>query len=178
MVAKYDFQDNKSLEVIDFHAFLGRWKSVQLSSSLDGLLASMCNAGISRTVIITTESEENVEVLKVARRFRDRFFFFYWYNPENTSALDFIRKNRKDIYGVKFHPSHIRTRLDDESVIPLLDFCEREKLPLLVHCGRWKEFSDYSIVLDVAHRWNCNFALAHMGGVTLQLRKKTIEDSD
>jgi predicted TIM-barrel fold metal-dependent hydrolase len=159
--------------VIDVHTFLGRWVGVDAASNLIGLRRTMAKSQIGRSVVITTNRDRNEYVKRIVDH-NPSLLFGLWFRPDDTHSF-LLRKAHQHIALVKVHPSHLKVRLDDPSMVPMLKFCEKERIPVLVHCGRWHKMSGYSIALDVAASYDCDFLLAHMGGVTRHLRSQTIK---
>lgn len=161
-------------EIIDAHTFIGNWLGIDVSSTVESLLASMEKAGIAKAVTITTNSDENSTVKKLVEAYPARLCLGFWFFPDEKH-LSYLRRHRDQIRMVKFHPSHAKVRLDDPRMTGLLEFCEQEGIPILVHCGRWLEMAGYDIALSVAENFGAKILLAHMGGVSPDLVKKTAD---
>jgi predicted TIM-barrel fold metal-dependent hydrolase len=167
----------KQQRIIDAHCFIGRWVDRPIASDARTLLAIMKRNGVSNAVVMTTNRAKNDYVRKVVSKYKSKFLFAFWFDPRDPKNLEKLRKFNEDgsVNMVKIHPSHVRTRLDDALMEPCMSFCEEARLPVLVHCGRWQKMSGYRIALDVAEEFpKLNLLLAHMGGVTRELRTKTI----
>jgi Tat protein secretion system quality control protein TatD with DNase activity len=52
-------------KIIDAHTFIGSWSGINVSSTLQSLFASMEKAGVTRSVTITTNKDENEAVRKL-----------------------------------------------------------------------------------------------------------------
>jgi predicted TIM-barrel fold metal-dependent hydrolase len=161
-------------EIIDAHTFIGGWSGTDVSSTAESLFASMEKAGITKAVTITTNRDENSVVEKLVRSYPTKLCFALWFLPDGKH-LTYLKRHRNQIRMVKFHPSHARVRLDDPKMTDLLKFCEQEEIPILVHCGRWREMAGYDVALSVAENHEVKILLAHMGGVSPDLVKETVD---
>jgi predicted TIM-barrel fold metal-dependent hydrolase len=161
-------------KIIDAHTFIGSWSGINVSSTLQSLFASMEKAGVTRSVTITTNKDENEAVRKLVEDQPSKLHFGLWFLPDKEH-LSYLRKHRDQIKMVKFHPSHAKTRFDDPKMTDLLRFCEQEDIPILVHCGRWREMAGYDIALSVAEKHEAKIILAHMGGVSPDIVKETVD---
>jgi predicted TIM-barrel fold metal-dependent hydrolase len=78
-----------------------------------------------------------------------------------------VRANRRDVAGLKIHPSLSRKRITDDGFRPALELAAEHDLVVLVHCGRWTEIAGYAHALDAAERHpGVRFLFAHAGGDT------------
>ena len=163
-------------EPIDVHTFIGDWIGTEgkFSSTVTTLLSAMRKAGISHSVAMTTNSDQNESVRRIVKEHHDSLYFAMWFVPDQ-SHLDYLREHREEIKLVKIHPSHTRTRLDDPKMKPVVEFCEENDLPILVHCGRWREVSGYDAAMNVAETCDGTILLAHMGGVDPSLVISTVD---
>lgn len=166
--------DMRMSKIIDAHTFIGSWSGIDVSSTLQSLFASMEKAGVTRSVTITTNRDENEAVRKLVEDYPNKLYFGLWFLPDREH-LSYLRKYHDQIRMVKFHPSHAKTRLDDPKMADLLRFCEQEDIPILVHCGRWHEMAGYDIALSVAEKHEANILLAHMGGVSPDIVRETVD---
>jgi predicted TIM-barrel fold metal-dependent hydrolase len=79
--------------------------------------------------------------------------------------FDFIQKNRREVFALKIHPSFARLPVDDKAFYPFFELAQTFSMPVVVHCGRWREVTGYEHVLNVAKMFsNVDFILSHMGG--------------
>lgn len=166
--------------IIDGHIHAGHWsKSRFLGRGVPfaEIEACLTACNIHGAVLTTTDLRENLAVGEFARTARGkRYWFFPWINPRAAGEMAYLEGRRKEIHGIKFHPSCDNVRITDPLVKPFLDFAGGENLPVIVHCGRWQEMSSYAFALEAAgaHQ-NVNFILSHMGGDTPELETATVE---
>jgi predicted TIM-barrel fold metal-dependent hydrolase len=151
--------------------FLGR------GSSFEAMEQCLVDCGIDGAVLTSTDMRDNASVSAfMAGSTRRKYWFFPWLKPAVRSDLDYARRNRSGIHGIKLHPSCDRVRVNDAKTQPLLRFARDEGLAVMVHCGRWQEMSSYRFALEVAAKYpGVRFLLSHMGGDTPELETATIE---
>jgi predicted TIM-barrel fold metal-dependent hydrolase len=166
--------------IIDGHIHAGYWsenyfygRGVEFGE-IDSCLEE---CGIDGAILTGTDLRQNDAVLEFMRTSaRRRYWFFPWVNPKDSGDLEFLRSRRKDIHGLKFHPSVDKVRITDRRAAPFLDFASEHGLPVLVHCGRWQEMSSYELALDAAAEYpGSSFILSHMGGDTPELVLGAVE---
>lgn len=137
---------------MDCHVHVGKWYfDTEGDGTLDWIRKIHMDFGISRSVVMIGLPEESGSAQANEHLLHDvgtdeRFLFFYWIDPrtDDVSTLD---KMVAQIHGFKLHPSHTRTRITDRKMEPFLEWCQRNRKPLLVHCGRWREYSDYKYAI-------------------------------
>jgi predicted TIM-barrel fold metal-dependent hydrolase len=151
--------------------FLGR------GASFEAVEDCLVRCGIDGALLTSTDQRDNDAVLAfMAESDRRKYWFFPWVNPGVAGDLDYVRRNRRLIHGLKLHPSCDKIRVTDARAKPFLVFARDEGLAVMVHCGRWQEMSSYRFALEVAARYpEVRFVLSHMGGDTPELVMGTIE---
>ena len=78
--------------------------------------------------------------------------------------------------GAKFHPSFDRVPVTNGAYESLFTWLEEHRFLALIHCGRWREVSNYGFALEVAEAHpGLKVILAHMGGNELALSMGAIE---
>ena len=134
--------------------------------------------GIDGAVIIPSDSADNGRVMKAALSARGRrYWFFPWVHPHMPGMMEFLESNLTGISGLKFHPSLDRTRISDRANVGFLRFAESNRLPAMVHCGRWKEMAGYEFVLDVAERIpGLDLVCGHQGGDPPQYKWESADE--
>ena len=101
-----------------------------------------------------------------------------WLSSEVQLRLveDLLRRER--MVGVKFHPSFDRAPVTNGAYEDLFTWLEENRLVALIHCGRWREVSNYRFALEVAEAHpDLKVILAHMGGNELALSMGAIEET-
>ena len=164
---------------MDCHVHVGKWYfDTEGDGTLDWIRRIHTDFGISRSVVMIGLPEKYGNAQANEHLLQDvgsdeRFLFFYWIDPrtDNVSKLDTLANK---IHGLKLHPSHTRTRVTDKTMEPFLEWCQRNRKPLLVHCGRWKEYSDYKYAIETASHYTFPFIIAHMGGPAYELKVEAL----
>ena len=166
--------------IIDGHIHAGYWSPQHfLGRGVPFAELERClgECGIDGAVLTSTDLKENAAVIEfILGDAQKKYWFFPWVNPAADGDLEFVKARRKDIHGLKLHPSVDRIKVTDPRVEPFIRYAGDEGMPVMVHCGRWQEMSSYSLVLEVAAVYrDVDFILSHMGGDTPELEMATIE---
>ena len=167
--------------IIDTHVHIGPWEYppfYKIASSLEETIKLYKKWGISGAVITRSDSLSNEKLLKTIKRQQDRKFkiwFFPWVNSNRD--LSFLQKEKKFITGIKIHPSFSKKPITDKSFKKILKFASSERIPILVHSGRWIEVAGYQYILKCASLWpTVNFIVAHAGGANTTLKMELIKE--
>ena len=165
--------------IIDGHIHAGYWSPGNFLGRgvpYEDIDACLEECGIDGGVLTSTDLRKNDSVIEFMGRASRRYWFFPWVNPSVEGDLDYLRSRRDSIHGIKLHPSVDRVRITDPAAGPFLDLAAEERLPVMVHCGRWQEMASYRLALAAARgRPDCTFILSHMGGDTAELVMGTVE---
>lgn len=156
------------MKIIDGHIHIGRWSEVFLNyeSTVRQAVDVMKSSGVSSAVALTCDTFENEKLLNEILETKDfTFHFACWINPADPRLDDFIQKNSTNISCFKIHPSFQKKNVLDASYGRYFDIAEDLKLPVIIHCGRWKEVASYEFPVELARRRpKLNVILAHLGG--------------
>ncbi len=156
------------MKIIDGHIHIGQWSSVFLNynSTIEEAITVMKDSGVSSAIALPCDTFENEKLLKDILSVKDFMFHFAcWINPEDKTLDGFIENNSKHIKCLKFHPSFQRKNVLDESFKKYFDYAEELKIPVIIHCGRWKEIASFEFPVTLAkQRPGLNIILAHLGG--------------
>jgi predicted TIM-barrel fold metal-dependent hydrolase len=165
--------------IIDGHIHAGFWSPKNFLGRgvpFEEIDACLEDCGIAGGVLTSTDLRDNDGVIEFMKRAGRKYWFFPWVNPGVPGELDYLRSRRASIHGIKLHPSVDRIKITDPAAAPFLEFAETERLPVMVHCGRWQEMASYKLALEAAQaRPGCEFILSHMGGDTPDLEMGTVE---
>jgi predicted TIM-barrel fold metal-dependent hydrolase len=166
--------------VIDCHVHVGKW---YFDTEGDGTLGWIRRLnkqfGISRSVVMITVPGDT-DGGKANRQLLDsigddrEFLFFFWVDPRVHTIAD-VESITTRLHGLKLHPSHTGTRVNSKKMEPFLEWSERNRKPLLVHCGRWQEYSSYRFAIETAKEHTFPVILAHMGGPAYELKVQTLD---
>lgn len=159
--------------IIDSHIHIGQWSDIffKYNSTVDEAIAIMKKAGVSAAVCMPADNEPNEKLLnEVINNTHFKFYFNAWINPEDKTLDSFLDKHLKQISLFKIHPSIQRKRITDESYDKYLQLAAENKIPVIVHCGRWQEIASYKFCLEVSLKYpELIIILAHLGGDTPSL---------
>ncbi len=75
---------------------------------------------------------------------------------------ELVLNNLDVICGLKFHPFHSSLSIEDESLIPYLEFANINSLPFAVHTAVSEESRSYHVAAIANKYPNINFILVHM----------------
>ncbi len=162
------------MDIIDGHVHIGTWPRWDLSLSVRGLDRVMKEYRYAGAVVIPSLVDRddpvgmNVALQKQVEGRKD-LFFFPWVHVRDTteddrSLLGYLEANRASIHGLKFHASISQMGLADKRLRRILEHADRERLPLLYHCGR-HPISSAAPIKQLAPTYpNVKFIVAHLGG--------------
>ncbi len=161
-------------QVFDAHVHVGRWLTPDFAgraSDLADVTRVLRSCGVTGALVMPTDSGDNGGLLQdvgahqAAPGAAPVLFFAAWVRPDDDSLKDFLDENLSRIHALKIHPSFNRRPITDPACEPFLAVAERHRLPVVVHCGRWREVAGYEIALEAAERHpDLPFILSHMGG--------------
>jgi len=156
------------MRIIDGHIHIGRWSEVFLNyeSTVNEAIEVMTDSGIESAVCMTGDVNENEKLFSGINSRKDyKFHFACFINPDDTGLDKFLDKNIDNIPVFKFHPSFQRRRITDDTYRKYLEMAEARNIPVIIHCGRWKEIASYEYPLEIARKIpGLNVILAHLGG--------------
>ena len=140
------------MKIIDAHAHIGSLPSLSASRRL--ILSSMRKYGLAYSLISNTDgaefpsigdktpkNESTLEILKQTVAFHlahpDRIGALLWVRPmeeqPTKELIAYIKRHRKDIVGMKFHPYEEHLPIDDPKLKAWLDLAVEFDFPVLVH---------------------------------------------
>lgn len=156
------------MKIIDAHIHVGKWSEIflNLESTVDDAVIELKKSGIDEAICMPTDRTSNAELLSEIKLRKDfKFYFNAWINPLDESLDKFLAENISDIHFFKIHPSIDKRKISDEAFVKYLQLASEKKIPVVVHCGRWKEMAGYEICLETAQKFpDLRLILAHLGG--------------
>lgn len=156
------------MKIIDSHIHIGKWSEIflNLESTVDEAVIELKKSGIDEAICMPTDRTSNAELLSEIKSRKDfKFYFNAWINPLDENLDKFLEDNITDIHFFKIHPSIDRRKISDEAFEKYLYLASEKKIPVVVHCGRWKEMAGYEICLETAQKFpELRLILAHLGG--------------
>ncbi|MBM4395578.1 MAG: amidohydrolase family protein [Deltaproteobacteria bacterium] len=156
--------------VFDAHVHVGRWLTPDFAgreSDLADAAGVLAGAGVTGALVMTTDARDNEGVLAAVRAWQGplELRFAAWADPADPAALPFLARNAGEVAALKVHASFARLPITDPAFEPFLAHAGRAGLPVVVHCGRWREVAGWEMALEAADRHpEVPFILSHMGG--------------
>jgi len=167
--------------IVDAHAHVGSFGSWANVSCTDRqLLRAMDEAGVETAVLFYTDNEL---VRKAVQRNPGRFVGYVWPNPHDKHALSLVRRAVRSwrFRGVKLHPLIHAFLPTDKEVLPIVEFAEKERIPVAIHSGH-PPFSLPWSIGELAELYpGVRFVMLHMGhahGVYIQAAINTAKRHD
>ncbi len=172
-----------STPIFDIHVHLGTWQAEELQSIGSDFCQfdQMCQRyGVVGAAVTTTDGPEDCvsrnRALLARIKGRPEYQFFPWIRIQDPGIFDFVMESKEWIRGFKVHPALDRVPFDDKAFQPLLELADEMRVPILVHCGHWKEMTSYEKVLPAAEKFpGVDFILAHTTGGSFVDRIKGVK---
>jgi predicted TIM-barrel fold metal-dependent hydrolase len=169
------------MRILDAHVHAGRWKEPSFcgrESHVADVVRVMRASGVSGALVMPTDEGDNKGLLAAVRAEQTGFplRFAFWADPALPGNLALLEAESGSVSAIKIHPSFLRRPITDPAFGPYLDVAGELALPVLVHCGNWREVAGFDKALAVAvARPGVSFILGHMGGDNPPLVKATIQ---
>lgn len=161
-------------QVFDAHVHVGRWLTPDFAgreSDLADVTRVLRSCGVTGALVMPTDSGDNEALLGQVRAHQAApgaapvLFFAAWVRPGDDSLKAFLERNLSRVSALKVHPSFNRVPITDPAYESFLTLASRERWPVVVHCGRWREVAGFEFALEAAARYpDVPFLLSHMGG--------------
>lgn len=156
------------MKIIDAHIHIGKWSDIflNLETNVDEAVIELKKSGIDEAVCMPTDRTSNKELFDEIKDRNDfKFYFNAWINPLDKDLDTFLEENISKISFFKIHPSIDKRKITDAAYEKYLYLASEKKIPIVVHCGRWKEMAGYEICLEAARKFpELRLILAHLGG--------------
>lgn len=156
------------MKIIDSHIHIGKWSGIfyNYESSVDEAIEVMKRSGVDAAVCMPTDITGNDELFKQTVDSKDfRFYYNAWISPDDDSLDDFLERNLDRVSLFKVHPSIQRKKITDASYDKYIRIASENKIPVVVHCGRWQETAGYKFPLELSEKYpDLVLILAHLGG--------------
>jgi predicted TIM-barrel fold metal-dependent hydrolase len=161
--------------IIDSHVHIGKWNFLVQDSNLSEVARELSKHGICRFVAMITPDGKSTKEdnLKLMGESNANISFFYWIDPK-VDSVEEIKSISHRISGLKLHPSYAKCRISDPKIKPFLDLLEEMQKPLIVHCGRFGEYSSYTFPVDISADYTFPIILAHMGGPPYHMKAQAL----
>lgn len=156
------------MKIIDSHIHIGKWSGIfyDYESSVAEAIDVMKRSGVDAAVCMPTDITGNEELFKqTVDNAEFKFYYNAWINPEDVSLNDFLEMNLDRVSLFKVHPSIQRKKITDASFDKYIRIASENKIPVVVHCGRWQEIAGYKFPLELSEKYpDLVLILAHLGG--------------
>lgn len=156
--------------IFDAHVHVGRWLSKDFlgrTTDLAETIGVLSASEITHALLMPTDEGDNHGLLSAMLEHKGSPYLLFcaWVDPQRKGMQEFLETHTKHICALKIHPSFLRKPVTDQDFLPFLEFASKHALPVIVHCGKWKEVAGFEHVLEVATRYpDVTFILSHMGG--------------
>lgn len=169
------------MQIIDAHAHVGRFGSwAGVSCTAADLVREMRHFEVSKAILFALDNEL---ARKAVVSYPERFIGYVWPNPHDADAIGLVKRAIKEWHfrGVKLHPLMHAFLPTDEEVIPIVEFAEKEHIPVAIHSGHPPFSLPWSIgeLADLYPR--VRIVMLHMGhahGVYIQAAINTARKYD
>ena len=170
--------------VIDSHVHIG--DSLGFIMKEETVIESMEKYNIDYCIISNADAAELDHELKVipeeyqidqvtalkrsldfARKYPNKIGVLVWLKPRleglTDELIEMIEENLDIIFGLKLHQHHSRTGMDDESMVPYIEFARKHNLPIMAHTGGCEEAGCIRVWNAAKKYPDVKFIMAHMG---------------
>lgn len=154
-----------AFSIIDAH------EHIQSRNEAAKLLASMDRHGIASTVLVASPQElffeaegdefflqpdiNSDELLAINRAYPGRFYAFATFSPDDADALEKLKRFIDDGgTGLKLYNGHVAYHdrlgvpLNAPQLMPLYEYCERNRIPIVFHANARFYWDELKAVLD------------------------------
>lgn len=155
------------MKKIDAHAHIGDfggWADVRID--IDGLIKQMNDYEIEKTILCSTDSTDNENVLDGYKKYSDRIIPLVFGNPlEGEKGIEKVEHYLRDEHfkGIKLHPLQHAYVADEEIVDPFMKLAEKYNVPVFIHSGHPPFSLPWSIALLAERFPNVKVVMIHMG---------------
>jgi len=165
---------NDAFACFDAHVHVGAWRTPDFAGRASGLAevrTVLSAAGVTGALVMPTDDGDNdglmaaLDAVPAGAR-GPELLAAAWIDPHRPDAtMDFLHRAGARVRALKCHPSFARLPLTAPAYRPFLAFARDAGLPVVTHCGRWREVAGWEIALEAAEAFpTVPFVLSHMGG--------------
>lgn len=157
-------------QVFDAHVHVGRWRTPDFAgrgSDLADVTRVLASAGVTGALVMATDEGDNAGVLAAVRASDApvALRFAAWVDPDDLDLPSFLGEHADHVAALKIHPSFARKPVTAPEYRLFLEWASRRGIPVVVHCGRWREVAGWERALEAAETFpSVPFVLSHMGG--------------
>lgn len=154
------------MKKIDAHSHLGSFGGFfDVSADANQLLQTMDEYEVEKTILCSTNSTDNAQLLEVFRSHPERFLPLVFLNPyDGKKALeDFEHFIEEGYCGVKLHPLMHAYTADDVILDPIMEAAQSKNLPVFIHSGHPPYSLPWQIGLLADRFPDIPMVMVHMG---------------
>lgn len=166
--------------IIDGHVHIGESSKKNDSHTFSFFIDYMCKNKIDKIIAMPNISTEvsffelNKIFIKEYKKIIQKRIIFPFLLADPSDRLTIKQIEKENIYGIKYHPSISRYHISDDILNPVLEYCRKKRIPILVHCGR-DEISNIKYLITAAVKNpDINFIGAHLGGNATDLIEEAL----
>jgi predicted TIM-barrel fold metal-dependent hydrolase len=158
----------------DAHVHVGAWRTPDFAghaSGLDDVRRVLAESGITGALVMPTDDGDNPGLLGALEASHGteagpELLMAAWCDPHRPDeTMAFLESAGDRVRALKCHPSFARLPLTAPAYRPFLAYARDHDLPVVTHCGRWREVAGWEIALAAAEAFpTVPFVLSHMGG--------------
>ena len=160
--------------LIDSHIHLGSFSVAYpfVESRMEKVIQMLRDEGVNYALASSSKAlhydcpEGNAEVLAAAKKYKEIIPCLVvnaWQHAQAMSDLEQWRAN--GYVGVKIHPNCHNYPLNSKAAEPILEFCQKEGLPVLTHSTGGCPLSGAGAIEDVAKKFNELKLIVGHGGI-------------
>lgn len=160
------------IKIIDAHAHMGDYNAFYIPDpSSEGMLKIMDRLGIDKACITphtascgSDYQEGNNQVIETLKKYPDRFLGYCTINPNYPQEIQEEMKRCFDIrgfVGIKLHPFCHGVPIEYKGYIPVYEFAQENRLPILFHTSGKRDVEYISYLADTYP--DANFIMGHAG---------------
>jgi len=174
-------REEGAVRPIDGHVHVGTWTIPEFGGH-GGDLAEVNRVYLrwnwAGALLFPTDAGDSEALLSEVVRLRSPVTYRvgWWADFRAEGNLERFQERGDEFAALKIHPSVLKVPVSDERLRPYLEAAAAAGMPVVVHCGRWREVAGFERALEAArvHR-GAPWVLAHMGGDSPHLVQQAIE---
>lgn len=149
--------------LIDAHVHLGSFSVTYpfAESRTEKVIQMLRAGGVDYALVSSSKAlhhdcaEGNAEVLAAAKKYGEVIPYLVVNPWHPKQSLKDLQRWREDGYvGVKIHPNCHNYPLNSQIVEPILDFCQKEQIPVLTHSSGGSSLSGAGAIKAVAKKYS------------------------
>lgn len=160
-ILDFDFPEEILIKSMNLHGI-----DCAVVSNLQGIEFDHNNHPLEKEVL-RNQIEINMATIDFSRKYPGRIFPLLWAMPHTGGATTelkrFIKDNRSELFGLKFHPYLNQTPFDSQLIDPYIKLAAEFNLPVTVHTASTSESAPAKVAAVALKYPEVDFLLIHMG---------------